>query len=198
MRTIDDSINLLTNTYEGFLADKGNPDWHKNMHLHIPELYKEMKKLSIVEEENGVVHGAMLGRACAAFVLPFRSALQLADLLKSSILHDWIKRDPTEAIEERGKSNNPFSGNITYANIRTFTRFQLRSAYKIATIILPGQIIDDQEFDNLLRSLETGIRELYLDLLTLPFQMSREEYLALNKNGIKTKTNYMGKLGRNC
>ena len=25
----DDLINLLTNTYGGFLANKGNPDWHK-------------------------------------------------------------------------------------------------------------------------------------------------------------------------
>ena len=238
------------------------------MRLQIAELYEEMKRLSIVEEENGIVHLTILGRACAESVLSFRSALRLVDLLKSrsnsfitavdlmaiaqalpesddlytpmfkkgqseakwarevssrysveisqllqrfvrgdaftyyarckraSILHDWIKGDPTEAIEERCKSNNPFSGNITYGNIRTFadfTRFQLRSAYKIATIIFPGQIIDDQEFDNLLRSLEVGIPTDCLDLLTLPFQMSREEYLALNRNGIRTKNQFYAK-----
>lgn len=258
----DDLITLLTNTYGGFLANKDNPDWHKDMRLRIADLYEEMKRLGIVEEENRIVHLTILGRACAESVLSFRSALRLVDLLKSrstafitavdlmaivqglpesddiytpmfkrgqsearwprevslrygveisqllqkfvsgdsftyyarckraSILHDWIKGDSTEAIEERCKSNNPFSGNITYGNIRTFadfTRFQLRSAYKIATIIFPGQIIDDQEFDNLLRSLEVGIPTDCLDLLTLSFQMSREEYLALNRNGIKTK-----------
>ncbi|MGX5817694.1 DEAD/DEAH box helicase [Chitinophaga lutea] len=258
----DDLINLLTNTYGGFLANKTNPDWYKNMGFHVAELYEEMKRLGIVEEENNIVHLTILGRACAESVLSFRSALRLVDLLKSrpksfisavdlmaivqalpesddiytpmfkkgqseakwpneisrrysieisqllqkfvsgdafkyyarckraSILFDWIKGDPTETIEERYRSNNPFSGNITYGNIKTFadfTRFQLRSAYKIATVIFPGQIIDDQEFDSLLRCLEAGIPADCIDLLTLPFQMSREEHLALYRNGIKTK-----------
>jgi helicase len=258
----DDLINLLTNTYGGFLATKNNPDWQKNTRLRVAELYEEMKRLGIVEEESSIVHLTILGRACAESVLSFRSAIRLVDLLKSRpntyitaidlmaiaqalpesddlytpmfkkgqseskwarevtyrysveisqllqrfvsgdafiyyarckracILSDWIKGIPTEVIEESCKSNNPFAGNITYGNIRTFadfTRFQLRSAYKIATIIFPGQIIDDQEFDNLLKSLETGIPSDCLDLLSLPFQMSREELLALYAYGVKSK-----------
>jgi len=37
-----------------------------------------------------------------------------------------------------------------------------------------------------MKSLEVGIPVDALDLLSLPFQMSREEYLALVQNSIKT------------
>ncbi len=264
----DEIISLLANTYGGFLASKADPGWHKDMGFRIAELYEEMKRLGIVEQENNTVHLTILGRACAESVLSFRSALRLVDLLKSkskagvtavelmaivqaltqsgdvytpmfkkgqsesrwmaevtrrygtemaqllqkfvsgdtftyyarckraAILYDWIRGDSTQIIEERYKSNNLFAGNITYSNIRSFadfTRFQLRSAYKIATIIFPGQLMDEQEFDCLLKSLEAGIPADCVDLMTVPFQMSREEYLALRANGILNKSELFAK-----
>lgn len=257
----DELIILLANTYGGYIANRRNPDWSNQMSYTISSLYDQMKRLEILEEENGIVHLTLLGRICGESVLSFRSAMRLVDLLKqyqkstligldlmalvqalpesdesyipmfkkgtseslrpretatryggelirllqkytngdafiyygrckkASILFDWVNGVPTETIEDRFKSRNPMFGNITYGDIRRvadLTRFQLRSAQKIATIIFPGQMLDDVTFENLLKSLEVGIPGVCLDLLNLSYQMSREEYLALFRNGILT------------
>lgn len=258
----NDLVNLLANTYGGYVANRKNTDWGKNMRQQLIELYEEMKRLGIVEEEAGIVHLTILGKVCGESVLSFRSALRLVELLKdykkpslsgedlmaivqtlpesddtytpmfkkgtseskrpreasqrfgsdivsllqrytngdefkyyarckkASVLFDWIRGIPTPEIEETFKSNNPYMGNITYGNIRTFadfTRFQLRSVHKIATIIFPGESLDDKPFEDLLKSLETGIPSDCLGLLNSSIEMSREEYLALANAGIKTK-----------
>jgi len=256
----DDIVNLLANTYGGYVANRKNPDWEKNMRITISNLYADMLRLEILEEENGIVHLTLLGKTCGESVISFRSAMRFVDLLKqypkpvleavdlmalvqalpesddsytpmfrrgtsesqrtreasnrfggemvrllqkytngdefvyyarckrASILFDWITGVPTATIEENFKSRNPFSGNISYGDLRRFadfTRFQLRSAYKIALLLFPGQIIDDENIENIMKSLEVGLPVDALDLLTLPMQMSREEYLTLANNGIK-------------
>lgn len=261
----DDIVNLLANTYGGYVANKKNPDWEKNMRLTIANLYTEMIRLEILEEENGIVHLTLLGKTCGESVISFRSAMRFVDLLKqypkttleavdlmalvqalpesddsytpmfrrgtsesqrtrdacnrfgsemvrllqkytngdefvyyarckrASILFDWVTGVPTAIIEENFKSRNPFSGNISYGDLRRFadfTRFQLRSAYKIALLLFPGQIINDQDIEDIMKSLEVGIPVKALDLLSLPFQMSREEYLALVHQGIKTTEDF--------
>jgi len=258
----DDLVSLLANTYGGYVANKKNPDWEKSMRHEINNLYQEMLKLGIVEEENGIVHLTILGKVCGESVLSFRSALRLVELLKdyrnpslsaedlmaivqvlpesdnaytpmfkkgtseakrpreasqrfgneivrllqkytngdefiyyarckkASVLFDWIRGISTAEIEETFKSNHPYYGNISYGNIRTFadfTRFQLRSVHKIATIIFPGETLDDRVFEDLLKSLETGIPSDYFGLLIPSIEMSREEYLMLATAGITTK-----------
>ncbi|MCX6754896.1 MAG: caspase family protein [Candidatus Nomurabacteria bacterium] len=258
----NDLFNLLANTYGGYVANKKDPEWEKKMRQELENLYNEMVRLGIAEEENGLVHLTILGKVCGESVLSFRSALRLVELLKdyknpslsanelmaivqilpesdntytpmfkkgtseskrpreasqrfgpeivrllqrftngdefkyyarckkASVLFDWINGIPTPDIEETFKSNNPYMGNIAYGNIRTFadfTRFQLRSVHKIATIIFPGEMLEDKIFEDLLKSLETGIPSECFGLLNINIEMSREEYLALVKAGIKTK-----------
>ncbi|OQP64757.1 hypothetical protein A3860_18535 [Niastella vici] len=258
----DNLVNLLANTYGGYVANKINPDWEKNMRHDISELFQEMLRLGILEEENGIVHLTILGKACGESVLSFRSVMRLVQLLKdyhkatitaddlmaivqalpesdelptpmfrkgtseskrvrevaqrfgheiiqllqrfvngdefkyyarckrASILFDWTKGISTSDIEDTFKSPNPYFGNISYSNIRAFadfTRFQLRSVHKIATIIFPGAMLDEKTFEDLLKSLETGVPSDCFDLLMPSLEMSREEYLALSNAGIKTK-----------
>ena len=257
----NDLFNLLANTYGGYIANRKNPEWEKKMREDIVELFANMLRLEIVEDEDGIVHLTILGKICAESVLSFRSAMRLVELLKfvqnpptplelmaivqalpesdiiytpmfkkgmseakwpheaslrfdnsivillqkfvngdaflyyarskkASILFDWINGVATSQIEDRFKSNNPFYGNISYSNIRNFadyTRFLLRSVYKISAIVFPAQVPDDVMFDNLLKSLEAGIPSDSLGLLTLEIEASREEYLALSNNGIKNK-----------
>jgi hypothetical protein len=107
---------------------------------------------------------------------------------RASILFDWIQGVPVEEIERRYASSNPYYGNINYGDIIKFadlTRFQLRSAHKIASIIFPGEFIDGKSVDSLLKQLEVGIPADSLDLLELPFSLLRGEYLALNTIGVK-------------
>jgi helicase len=258
----DNLVNLLANTYGGYVANRNNPEWEKNMRQDVTDLYNQMLKLGIVEEENGIVHLTILGKACGESVLSFRSALRLVELLKeypksfisandllaivqalpesddsytpmfkkgtfeskrvreasqrfgndivrllqrytngdeykyyarckkAAIMFDWIKGVPTSEIEVTFKSNNPFSGNISYSNIKSFadfTRFQLRSVHKIITIIFPGDMLNEEAFEDLLKSLEIGIPADCFLLLMPSIEMSREEYLALANADIKTK-----------
>lgn len=264
----EDLIGLLANTYGGYINNRSNPDWHKSMEQEINELYDQMLKLNLVEEENGVVHLTLLGKACGESVFSFKSAMRLVELLrgydssdpmtsealmalvqalpesdksytpmfkngtsesmrqrdaanrygdrvvrllqrytngdefvyyarckKAAVLFDWINGVPTETIEETFKSRNPLFGNISYGDIRRFadlTRFQLRSAYKIASLTFPGRMIDENSMDDLLKQLEVGIPAGALKLLEIPVNMSREEYLSLYSNGIANRESLIG------
>lgn len=259
-------VGLLANTYGGYIANRANPDWAKQMQLQINELYDRMLALGLIEEEGDVVHLTLLGKACGESVLSFSSAMRLAELLKgyhatvltaehfmalvqalpesdkqytpmmrrgrteamrpneaagkfgvevvrtlqrfthgeelvyfarckrACILYDWVRGVPIEEIERRYASNNPYSGNISYGDVRKFadlTRFQLRSAHQIASIIFPGQFIDVKAIDDLLKQLEVGIPADSIDLLELPFSMTRGEYLALNIIGVKNRNDLL-------
>jgi len=109
---------------------------------------------------------------------------------RACILFDWIRGVSIEEIERRYASTHPYYGNIGYGDVRKFadlTRFQLRSAHQIASLIFPGQIIDEKAIDTLLKQLEVGIPADSLDLLELPFSLSRGEYLALNNIGVNNR-----------
>jgi len=109
---------------------------------------------------------------------------------RACILFDWIRGVSIEEIERRYASTHPYFGNIGYGDVRKFadlTRFQLRSAHQIAALIFPGQFIDEKAIDALLKQLEVGIPADSLDLLELPFSLSRGEYLGLNAIGVKNR-----------
>lgn len=259
-------VGLLANTYGGYIANRANPEWAKEMQIQINELYDRMLALGLIEEEGDVVHLTLLGKACGESVLSFSSAMRLVELLKgfrtqiltaesfmalvqalpesdkqytpmmkkgrseavrpneavtkfgveivrslqrftqgdefvyyarckrACILFDWVRGGSIDEIERCYASNNPFSGNISYGDIRRFadlTRFQLRSAHQIATLIFPGQFIDEKAIDALLKQLEIGIPADSLDLLELPFSLSRGEYLALHTIGVKNKADLL-------
>ena len=64
---------------------------------------------------------------------------------RAAILWDWVEGVPVERIEAT-YSPNPFQGVIGYSNIRGFadqTRFHLRSAHQIASVLFPGHGADD-------------------------------------------------------
>jgi helicase len=113
---------------------------------------------------------------------------------RACILFDWVRGVPVEDIERRYASNNPYYGNISYGDIRRFadlTRFQLRSAHQIASLIFPGQALDEKALDSLLKQLEVGIPVECLSLLELPLRLSRGEYLALNTMGVRNKADLL-------
>lgn len=106
---------------------------------------------------------------------------------RAAILWDWIKGVPVERIEAN-YSPTPFQGVIGYSDIRRFadvTRFHLRSAHQIASVLFPGQGADAQAVEKLLKRLEVGLPEDALPLLALPVPLARGQYLALYRNGAK-------------
>ncbi len=106
---------------------------------------------------------------------------------RAAILWDWVQGTPVEIIEELYTSNPFFA--IGHGEIRRFadnTRFHLRSAHEIASIMFLGQGPDEETIEAMLRRLEVGIPADVLDLLSLPVTLLRGEYLALRAAEVKT------------
>lgn len=107
---------------------------------------------------------------------------------RAAILWDWVAGVPTETIEQR-YTTTPYQGRIGYGDVRKFadaTRFHLRSAHQIASVMLVGQGPDEEAIEGLLKRLEVGIPADALGLLDIPASLSRGEYLALYGVGVRT------------
>jgi replicative superfamily II helicase len=113
---------------------------------------------------------------------------------RAAILWDWVSGVPTETIEQR-YTTTPYQGRIGYGDVRKFadaTRFHLRSAHQIASVMLVGQGPDEEAIERLLKRLELGIPADALGLLDIPASLSRGEYLALYGVGVKSADDLWG------
>lgn len=93
-----------------------------------------------------------------------------------------------ETIEQR-YTPNPFQGRIGHGDVRRFadmTRYHLRSAHQIASVMFVGEGPTEESVEALLRQLEAGLPAEALGLLSLPVPLSRGEYLALHAAGVST------------
>lgn len=77
---------LLVNTYGGFLLARQQPDWEAGAHAAVASLVKEMLRLDLLEEEDGLVRLTLLGRACGASSLSFASSKRLIRMFKQGEL----------------------------------------------------------------------------------------------------------------
>ena len=110
---------------------------------------------------------------------------------RAAILWDWITGVPLEAIEQRF-SPNPYQGRIQHGDIRRFadaTRYHLRSAHQILSVLFIDKGPREEEIETLLRQLEVGIPAEALGLLEFPLSLSRGEYLALFVRGMRSPEN---------
>jgi replicative superfamily II helicase len=106
---------------------------------------------------------------------------------RALILSDWIQGVPMEVIEQR-YTVNAFNA-VEYGHVRSVadtTRFHLRAAHQIASVIFIGQAPDDSALETLLKQLEVGLPADALELLEIPVQMTRGECLALYDAGVKS------------
>ncbi len=111
---------------------------------------------------------------------------------RSCVLLDWIEGKSIESMETRF-TVNPFNS-VGAGDIRGVvdaTRFHLRSAFNIATVLMPGLYSDPIEFEQVLQQLEFGIPANLLPLLELPIRLSRGEYLNLGANNITTVDGFL-------
>jgi helicase len=105
---------------------------------------------------------------------------------RAAILWDWIHGEPIEAIERRF-SPNPYQGKIGHGDIRRFadsTRYHLRAAHQILSVLFIDQGPSAESVESLLRQLEFGVPADALPLTELPTALSRGEYLALFARGV--------------
>jgi replicative superfamily II helicase len=114
----------------------------------------------------------------------------IARCKRVAILWDWIHGIAIEEIERR-YSTNPFQGVIGHGDVRRFadaTRFHLRSAQQLATVLFVGEGPSEEAVDALLKQLETGLPTDALGLLALTLPLTRGEYLALRAAGLVSVT----------
>lgn len=107
---------------------------------------------------------------------------------RAAILWDWINGQSIETIEKKF-STTPYAGNVGASDIRGCadrTRLYLQSAYDIVSILLLGEGPDELAINALLQQLEFGLPSNALDLINLPVNLSRGEYLALYQAGYVT------------
>jgi replicative superfamily II helicase len=116
----------------------------------------------------------------------------LARCKRAALLWDWVSGVPLETIEQR-YTPNPFQGRIGHGDVRKFadaTRYHLRSAHQIASVMFVGEGPSEESVEALLRQLEAGLPAEALGLLSLPVSLSRGEYLALHAAGVSTSEQF--------
>jgi hypothetical protein len=80
----DEVLQLLLNTFGGYLANREHPGWRAEMEQRLRQLLADMTSLQLVEQELDKVQLTLLGRACGESSLSFRSAMRLVDLVRSA------------------------------------------------------------------------------------------------------------------
>ena len=78
-----DIVQLLTNTYGGYLATLSNPAWPQKMENQVSALVARMLSLGLLEQEGDQVQLTLLGKACGNSSLSFESALRLVELIRT-------------------------------------------------------------------------------------------------------------------
>lgn len=75
-------IDLIANTYGGYLAALLNPSWRDQMMPTLEHLLDRMVADGLIEADNDNLRLTMLGRACGASPLTLESAMRLVELLR--------------------------------------------------------------------------------------------------------------------
>lgn len=107
---------------------------------------------------------------------------------RAMVLADFVDGTPMSLIEAN-HTPNPYQGKIGAGNVRQFadaTRYHLRLAHQIVSLLLLAEAPRDEQIEGMLRRLEIGVPETVLGLLDLPVPLTRGEYLNLWQAGIGT------------
>jgi replicative superfamily II helicase len=103
-------IDLIANTYGGFLAILRDPTWKAAMAARVNDLLARMIRDELVEEEDGRLRLSMLGRACGESPLSLESSLRLVEMLRRLAGHPLPLESLlalTEALPERDEDYTP-------------------------------------------------------------------------------------------
>ncbi len=87
-------LQLLINTFGGYLANRQHPGWRAQMQERLTHLLGNMIRLGLVERELDNVQLTLLGRACGESTLSFKSAMRLVELVRSipaaELTAEWL------------------------------------------------------------------------------------------------------------
>lgn len=78
-----DVPRLLANTYAGYLENRHDPNWRKEIEQKVNALLDRMIRLGLVDVAGDVVSLSLLGRACGRSSLSFSSAMRLIEIVRN-------------------------------------------------------------------------------------------------------------------
>lgn len=103
-------INMIANTYGGYLAILRDPRWRDMMNQHLDNLLERMIGDGLIEQENDILKLTMLGRACGESPLSLESALRLVEAI-GNFSHDEATPEVLlviiEMLQERDEDYTP-------------------------------------------------------------------------------------------
>lgn len=79
----DQVLDLVANTYGGFLVARADQSWRERIRPRVFDLLNRMITDELIEERDSKLHLTILGRACAESPLAFESAMQLVEMLRT-------------------------------------------------------------------------------------------------------------------
>lgn len=106
-------IDLVANTYGGYLAALQNPGWRVQMGENLERLINRMIADGLIDQEGDNLRLTMLGRACGESPLSLESAMRLVELLRRIEPGDATLENLLVLIEclpERDEDYTPQSG----------------------------------------------------------------------------------------
>lgn len=152
------------------------------------DTYTPLFKRGAGEPKRAQDAGARFGNLVVSALQKYAGTSEVyqARCKRAAILYDWVTGVSIERIEKT-YTYTPFQGAVHSGDIRRIadsTRFHLRSAFKIALVVAPNSLCAESDFDKILKQLEVGLPEDVIELLELPVNLTRGEYLALHEQGI--------------
>jgi helicase len=109
----DAVIDLIANTYGGFLAALHYPNWRDRMAGSLEQLLNRMIDQGLIDQDGENLRLTMLGRACGESPLALESALRLVELVRSLTPADASLENLlvlVEVLQERDEDYTPQSG----------------------------------------------------------------------------------------
>ncbi len=81
--TREQAVELIANTFGGYLANLRQPGWIASMEAQLQDLLARMEADGLVEDDgDGHIRLSVLGRACGESPLALRSAMRLIEMLR--------------------------------------------------------------------------------------------------------------------
>ena len=109
----DAVIDLIANTYGGFLAALHYPNWRDRMASSLEQLLNRMIDQGLIDQEGENLRLTMLGRACGESPLALESALRLVEIVRRLTPADATLENLlvlVEVLQERDEDYTPQSG----------------------------------------------------------------------------------------
>ena len=133
-------VDLVCNTFGGFLATSGHPGWRASMIPVIERLLERMVSLALVTDEAGILTLTPLGKACGESPLTLESAMRLVDLIRRlpDALHSGRLLLPLlQALPERDAQYTPQGGRGN-GEPRWQSEAMTRYGYELAGLLRAG------------------------------------------------------------